>query len=139
MPNKLLLLAAGSHRLRRIVAGSPLTRGVVQRFVAGEVNDEAIAVARRIVESGMRVTIDHLGEGTTTVEQAAAVRDAYLSLLSEMRMPGTSEVSVKLSALGSALPHDGRRRRVSADARHLCRCGCRRRHGDPRHGGSHHG
>ncbi|AYF26913.1 proline dehydrogenase [Micromonospora tulbaghiae] len=108
MPNKLLLMAAASDRLRGIIAGSSLGRGVARRFVAGEVDDEVIVVARRIINSGMQVTIDHLGEGAATAEQATAVRDAYLSLLPGLRMPGMAEVSVKLSALGSALPNNGR-------------------------------
>lgn len=74
--------------------------------------------------SGLNATLDHLGEDTTEPEHAAAVRAAYLSLLSMLSdsgltQDGTVEVSVKLSAVGQALPGDGHQ--VALDhARAIC-------------------
>ncbi|WP_176737185.1 proline dehydrogenase family protein [Micromonospora citrea] len=88
-----------------------MTRQVVRRFVAGEENDEVVAVARRLTAAGMHVTIDHLGEDTTTLSQAEGVRDTYRALLASLGRAGlaaSAEASVKLSALGGSLPVDGR-------------------------------
>ncbi|MGC4890543.1 proline dehydrogenase family protein [Micromonospora sp. DT227] len=93
-----------------MVEHSPLTRPVVRRFVAGEEEDEAVSVASRIVGAGMQVTIDHLGEGTTTPEQALGIRDNYRLLLASLgraNLAASAEVSVKLSALGGSLADDG--------------------------------
>ncbi len=54
--------------------------------------------------------MDHLGEDTLVSEQATATRDAYLrllKLLSDADLTRATEVSVKLSAVGQALPGDG--------------------------------
>jgi proline dehydrogenase len=58
----------------------------------------------------LHVTLDHLGEDTTDVEHATAVADAYLTVLGRLADAGLTsgtEVSVKLSAVGQALPGDG--------------------------------
>jgi proline dehydrogenase len=69
-------------------------------------------------------TIDYLGEDTTDVAQAQQTRDAYLTLLSALSERGLTaggavEVSLKLSAVGQALPGDGPK--VSLEhARQVC-------------------
>ncbi len=60
-------------------------------------------MTRELVDSGLRVSLDHLGEDTLTPEQAEATKDEYLHLLkalAEAGLAGAAEVSVKLSALG---------------------------------------
>ncbi|WP_242901144.1 proline dehydrogenase family protein [Actinomadura terrae] len=106
MPNPLLLAAGRSARMRGVVTSVPLTRGVVDRFVAGEQLDEAIRAVRELRESGLRVSLDHLGEDTTDRRQADNTRDAYLALfaaLDEGGLTDGSEASLKLSALGQML------------------------------------
>src|SRR5205085_10908472 len=43
-----------------------------RRFVAGETTEEAIEVARALGARGLMVTLDHLGEGVTTLTDAEA-------------------------------------------------------------------
>lgn len=98
-----ILAASRSTRVERLVERAPLTRGVVRRFVAGTGTDDALRVTRELVDSGLRVSLDYLGEDTLTPEQAAATKDEYLRLLKALAdagFAGASEVSVKLSALG---------------------------------------
>ncbi|WP_067455313.1 proline dehydrogenase family protein [Actinomadura macra] len=109
MPSPLLLAAARSDRMRGVVTTVPLTRGVVDRFVAGETVEDAIGVVRELSGAGLLTTLDHLGEDTTERSQADATRDAYLDLLAALEEQGLakgSEASVKLSALGQRLPGD---------------------------------
>jgi proline dehydrogenase len=83
---------------------------VVARFVAGTGAPEAVAASRRLVDSGRLVSLDRLGEDTVERSQADATRDAYvtlLKLLAEDGLTAGAEVSVKLSAVGQALPGDG--------------------------------
>ena len=86
-----------------------MSRSVVKRFVAGETTEDAVRVTRELVEQGLHVTLDHLGEDTTDAEQAAATAKAYLVLLDRLAEEGlahAAEVSVKLSAVGQALDED---------------------------------
>ncbi|SNS35060.1 L-proline dehydrogenase [Geodermatophilus pulveris] len=111
LSQKALLLGASRRpELRRLVTGTPATRRVVDRFVAGETLDEALAVVRSLAGEGIAVTLDHLGEGVTDRGRAERSRDAYLALLeglAPLRLGRTAEVSVKLSAFGQALPGGG--------------------------------
>ncbi|POM24779.1 Proline dehydrogenase 1 [Actinomadura rubteroloni] len=110
MASSLLLAAARSARLRDAITALPPTRSVVDRFVAGEDLDAALRTVRDLTRHGLRVTLDHLGEDTTERAQADATRDAYLRLFDRLAADGLAdgaEASVKLSALGRALPGDG--------------------------------
>ena len=111
LSQKALLLGASRRpELRRLVTGTPATRRVVDRFVAGETLDGALAAVRQLCGEGIAVTLDHLGEGVTDRAEAVRSRDAYLALLeglAPLRLGRAAEVSVKLSAFGQALPGGG--------------------------------
>jgi proline dehydrogenase len=117
-----LLTAAGSDRLRAVAAGAPISRDVVRRFVAGETTEDAVDATRRLLADGLLATIDHLGEDTTELAQAEATRTAYVTLLGRLADEGLTsgaEVSVKLSAIGQALPGDGEKIALE-HARQIC-------------------
>ncbi|MDL4772021.1 proline dehydrogenase family protein [Actinomadura xylanilytica] len=127
MVSPVLLAAARSDRIRRLVTAVPLTRAVVDRFVAGEDLEAALEAVRELTGDGLAVTLDHLGEDTTDRAQAEATRDAYLTLFAafaEHGLTASAEASVKLSALGGALPGgasialDHAREIAAAAARH---------------------
>jgi proline dehydrogenase len=123
MLRSVILAAARSARVERLVETAPVTRDVVQRFVAGTGIGDALRVARELATDGLTVTLDFLGEDTRTAAQAEATRDEYLRALGALAdlgltatEPGAgsgaggagidpaltprSEVSVKLSSLG---------------------------------------
>src|SRR3954464_4283236 len=107
---KALLAAARRPGLRRVVTGTPVTRRVVDRFVAGETLPEALDAVRDLVGDGLAVTLDFLGEDVTDRSEAQRTRDAYLALLealAPLELGRRAEVSVKLSAFGQALPVGG--------------------------------
>jgi proline dehydrogenase len=106
MLGQVLLAASGSRLVRRAVSGFPLTRKVVDRFVAGESVPEVRDAILRLRAAGLSVTVDHLGEETRDAGAAAATAKAYIALLEELRplrLGPAAEVSVKLSAVGQAL------------------------------------
>ena len=112
MLRQALLQMSKSTRVRHLVESAPISRDVVRRFVAGDATADAIRTAADINASHRLVTLDHLGEDTTDIAQARAIRDAYTSLLGHLAAEGLaeggrSEVSLKLSAVGQALPGDG--------------------------------
>jgi len=119
---QILLSASRSPLARNLVTTIPVTRKVVDRFVAGEELQDALRATRELVAANLYVTLDHLGEDTLDAEQAARTRDAYLSLLAklgELGLTDRAEVSVKLSALGQALARDGDRIALE-NARAIC-------------------
>jgi len=54
---------------------SPLAKRLATRFVAGDTLDEALAVGRHVNSEGIAITLDHLGESVTSLEEAAEARD----------------------------------------------------------------
>ncbi|SNS37289.1 proline dehydrogenase family protein [Rhodococcoides kyotonense] len=116
-----LLAAARSPRIGATMSKMCVTRQLVERFVAGETEPDAVAAVRGLLESGRFVSVDYLGEGTTDAGRAAATVDAYLSLLQAYSLlnarPRSLEVSMKLSALGQGID----RSLALANARVVCR------------------
>jgi proline dehydrogenase len=112
MLRRALLAASASERVRRLVTTTPLARGVVARFVAGDTADDALAATRRLLDDGLLVSLDYLGEDTVDPQQAAAVTDEYVQVLGRLAAAGMSaggraEVSVKPTAVGLDLPEHG--------------------------------
>ncbi len=119
-----LLQMSKSGRVRGLVEKAPMSKDVVKRFVAGDSTADAVAAARALDLTGRRCTIDNLGEDTLELRQAQNTRDAYLTLLAALGEAGLSqggkaEVSLKLSALGQALPGDGAKVALE-HAREIC-------------------
>ena len=110
MFGQVLLGVAGNTAVRTAVTRSSLSRGVVDRFVAGEDVDQALAAVRALSGQGLRVTLDRLGEDVIDDDQAGQTLAGYRQLLDRLAAGGFAagnEVSVKLSALGQALGTDG--------------------------------
>ena len=108
---QLLLAAARSSTARRAVETAPVSRAIVERFIAGETREDAVRVVDELIVHGLHVSVDHLGEDTVDEARADAVRDEYVALLARLGaagIGGRAEVSVKLSALGAGLHPDGR-------------------------------
>jgi proline dehydrogenase len=99
----------------------------VNSHVPGETTEAAVEATARLVGDGLLVTLDFLGEDTLDLEQAEATVAAYLDVLQELAARGLSrnaEVSVKLSAIGQALPDSiagGGHKIALENARTICR------------------
>jgi proline dehydrogenase len=110
-----ILAASRSHRLRLTAQRWPITRRVVHRFVPGESTDDVMRSVEALRDSDRMVSIDYLGEDVTDADTANSTVDTYLTLLDALgrRLDAAREgvrpleVSLKLSALGQALPRDG--------------------------------
>jgi proline dehydrogenase len=86
---------------------SSLAQRFAARFVAGSGLDQALAVSRDLNSEGATVTLDHLGESISSLEEAAAARDVYLRTLSAIHDSGVQgNVSLKLSQFGLDLSSD---------------------------------
>lgn len=96
-----LLYLAQNNNLREFVVSNRATRGVSRRFVAGEALEEAIQVTRVLNQTGMHVSLDHLGENVSDAQEAKATARGYRDILDSIKQTGIdANISVKLTALG---------------------------------------
>ncbi|HET8599166.1 MAG TPA: proline dehydrogenase family protein [Segeticoccus sp.] len=119
-----LLQLAASNRVRDLVEKAPVSRSLVHRYVPGAGLEDAVNATRELCDTGRMGTIDYLGEDTLDLGQAQHTRDAYLAIISALSEQGITrggkvEVSLKLSALGGALPGEGRKVALE-HAREIC-------------------
>lgn len=83
------------------VTKSSLTKGLVDRFVAGETLDEAIVACHQIADSGLAITLDQLGENVHSEDEARAATDTYVETLRRLHQEHLEpNISVKLTMLG---------------------------------------
>ncbi len=117
-----LLMLARSEKVKKAVTAMPVSSGIVHNYVPGESTEAAVEATADLVARGLHVTLDFLGEDTLDREQADATVTAYVELLrtlSDNALSRNAEVSVKLSAVGQALPDRGEK--VALDnARIIC-------------------
>ena len=118
-----LLLLSRSTTVKKLVSTLPISSGIVRNYVPGETTETAVAATGRLVGDGLTVTLDFLGEDTLDADQAEATVAAYVALLKQLSAAGLqskAEVSVKLSAIGQALPDVGHKIALE-NARSICR------------------
>src|SRR5579871_5000177 len=74
---RFLLFLSRQKHLRRWMETSPAAQRLATRFIAGQTLEDALAAGRKINSEGITLTLDVLGESVTTLDEAAAARDAY--------------------------------------------------------------
>ena len=108
----IILKLSGRPSIEKFVRNSRVTRGVVRRFIAGDTLEDAMKVADELAEKGFFVTLDFLGEHTTSAEAGQKACDEYKNMLRRIAvsphfggtMPEKINISIKLTQLG--LLHD---------------------------------
>ncbi|MBA4160460.1 MAG: proline dehydrogenase family protein [Gemmatimonadetes bacterium] len=102
-----LLFLSQSPTAKRLVLGTPISRHLAERFVAGDTLEQAIAAARALNEAGMSVSLDYLGESVSRREEAEAAADMAIHTLesiAEQKVDGN--ISIKPSQLGLDIDED---------------------------------
>jgi proline dehydrogenase len=118
-----LLLISRSNLVKNLVSTMPVSAGIVRSHVPGETTESAVEATEVLVEDGLEVSLDYLGEDTLDQAQAEATVAAYLDAFKQLSAKGLSrhaEASVKLSAVGQALPENGDKIALE-NARTICR------------------
>jgi proline dehydrogenase len=118
-----LLMLSRSEMVKKLVSTMPVSAGIVRSYVPGETSEAVVEASAQLVDEGIRATLDFLGEDTLDSDQADATVTAYLEVLGELSARGLTrmvEVSVKLSAIGQALPDNGHKIALE-NARTICR------------------
>ncbi len=74
---------------------------LTKRFVAGRAIEQEIEVIERLNREGTLATVDYLGEGVKSQEEAEKTRDAYLGILERVARLGVgATLSIKLTQFG---------------------------------------
>jgi proline dehydrogenase len=92
---------------QKLVTSWSIAWRVASRFVAGVTVTDAIRGIRELNESCINATLDHLGEHTSTVEEADKATDDILQILDEIDKAGVrANVSIKLTQIGMGLDEE---------------------------------
>lgn len=104
----LLLSLADNPTVRQTVSKNGLSKGLIQRFVAGETLPEALAAAKGLQAHQINTALDLLGENVATEAEAEASASAYITVLEALADSGLPSpyISIKLTALGLDLGDD---------------------------------
>jgi len=103
LPRTMFALLAGSPTMKTLASryGMRKPSGFARRFIAGEDLAEAIEAARAIEQSGLKVTLDFLGESVSARDAAAAATRAYVQMIGEISLAGIDRnLSIKLTQVG---------------------------------------
>lgn len=99
---KVLLTVAGNKIVERLTL--KYGRKMARKFIAGDTLEEAITETKRLNQLGVMVTLDHLGEGITSLEEATGYRDQYIQLLEGIHEHQVNaNVSLKPTQMGLSL------------------------------------
>ena len=96
-------LLAGTPPLRTLASRYGLRRpsSFARRFIAGATTAEAIAAAKAVEALGLQITLDHLGESLSSLEQADMATREYLAIINAIADSGIGRnISLKLTQLG---------------------------------------
>ncbi|HEY8869298.1 MAG TPA: proline dehydrogenase family protein [Candidatus Limnocylindrales bacterium] len=109
-----LLSLSRRRSIGRLASRLPVTRGLVDRFVAGETLGDSIPALEGIRDAGFHATIDILGESVASIGEARVAVDAYLEALAALAERGLDRnVSLKLSQMGLGVDPDACRAGVA--------------------------
>jgi proline dehydrogenase len=104
----LLLALAENDTIKKTLVQNGMSKGIVQRFVAGETVEEALLTAKRLQEKHIASALDLLGENVSTEEAAQEEANAYIRVLEAVAEADLMQpyLSIKLTALGLDLGNE---------------------------------
>lgn len=96
-----LLFLSQSPTARRLVTGTPVSRHVAARFVAGDTLEEALEAARTLNTADLSVSLDYLGESVASREEAEVGTEMAIRALERIAEQGLrANISIKPTQLG---------------------------------------
>lgn len=104
MLRSLLIYLSKASWAQRLVMGWGFAWRAASRFVAGTKIEDAVRVIRELNARGINVTLDHLGEHTSTAAEASEATVAIIRTLGAIKKSGLcANVSIKLTQIGLSL------------------------------------
>jgi proline dehydrogenase len=103
----LLIYLSKARWAKNLVMNRDFAWRLAARFVAGTRLEDAVRVVRELNASGLYATLDHLGENTSTPEEARQAADEILVTLDTIQSADVhSNVSIKLTQIGLGLDEE---------------------------------
>ena len=99
----LILKTAALKPVEALVRKSFLFRPLVSRFIAGDTLAEAMEASSKLIEKGLSVTLDYLGENTHSEAEALDAKAKYCEMLDVIQKSSHSDkinISIKLTQCG---------------------------------------
>jgi proline dehydrogenase len=96
-----LLFLSESAAAQRMVTGTPISRRMAERFVAGETLDDAIRAAHALTPQNLTTSLDFLGESVKSRAAAEAAAEEAIRTVERIAAEGlASNISIKPTQLG---------------------------------------
>lgn len=105
MMRSFLIFLSKAAWAQRVVMGWSFAWRTASRFVAGTKLEDALRVVRELNSRGINATLDHLGEHTSTPEEAQQATDDIFATLDALGADPSARanVSIKLTQIGLGL------------------------------------
>ncbi|MEZ5174832.1 MAG: proline dehydrogenase family protein [Acidimicrobiia bacterium] len=99
-----VLAVTNRNITRKLITDTRAGKAVAHRFVAGNLLEDAVTIAHALNEGGLKVSLDHLGEHVSTLDEAETATASYLACIEAIDNQSLdANVSVKLTQLGMGL------------------------------------
>lgn len=96
-----VLAVAERPFVERFVRDNRMMAKLVERFVAGETLEAALEMSRPLLDQGITITLDELGENVSSPAEAEAAVASYINILRRSAERGIEpNISIKLTMLG---------------------------------------
>jgi proline dehydrogenase len=107
MLRKAMLALADNELATRIVTTNRISRDLAFKFVAGETLEDSLSASQNLLNAGMMLTLDLLGENISDPHRAEQSATEYCTMLDRIAETSTnSTISVKLTMLGLDISDD---------------------------------
>ncbi|MFC7678993.1 proline dehydrogenase family protein [Paenibacillus sp. GCM10028914] len=102
---KVLLTVSGSRLVERLTL--KYGKKMARKFIAGDTLEQALEETKRLNQLGIMVTLDHLGEGITSLDEATGYKNQYINLLEGISGHRVNaNVSLKPTQMGLSLEQE---------------------------------
>jgi proline dehydrogenase len=96
-----ILFLSDSPTAKKIVTGTPISRHMAERFVAGDTIADAIRAGRECNDAGLTASLDYLGESVGSRDEALAATDMAIRTVEAIVENGIdANISIKPTQLG---------------------------------------
>jgi proline dehydrogenase len=113
MLRSFLIYLSKAEWAQRAVSSWGLAWRTASRFVAGTTIEDAIRVIHELSDKGINVTLDHLGEHTSTPQEASDATVAIVRSLDAISEAGLcANISIKLTQIGLGLDEEACRQNL---------------------------
>src|ERR1044072_5906725 len=101
----LILKTSALKPVEKLIRKSFLFRPLVKRFIAGDTLEQAMEASQVLLDKGFSVTLDNLGENTSTEAEALQAKSTYIRMLDKIGQQKGSpiercNISIKLTQCG---------------------------------------